>query len=357
MKEENVNNSTAMEQAVVNNQESTSAITNYEEWYEKVDKIAETIADMYIQKHPRQTMYGVTLTSTEDDSEMTYYKRLSKEDLSVLRKYLAIKEEEGISLEEYLEGEGMDELRDRLAENDSPYCLNYVEDVDLDDTRKFTKFSMQVQDKDGSLRSPYIAGVPMTDEEYKDLFITLMKQKNRLSMNQLVYLKPELAQRIMSHLAGVYNDWVCEMTRPFICDLYELKQAVESVMDPFKDELNLFHSQDADVLRFAKEFQIIPDNAEGEEIFVEHSDNDSFHCLFYLQGTDVYLYQEGVAYEDNDGGDIAKWHDVDDFTCDAKTLMKAFGVEQPEEIFHYLKENYGTRDCLDQVRSALNRIA
>ena len=167
------------------------------------------------------------------------------------------------------------------------------------------------------------------------------------SVNMLVYKRPEIAQKIMSHIVSVYLDGICDYKEPFLCDLYELKNVVKSILDPFENKLQLFESNDEEIKEFVIKHQI-EIIGDGEEIYSENTETDSYHCVLNFCGPYMTLTQEGIT---GDG----EWHDTDYFKYDARIALKKFGLEKPEELFPYLKEHYSSHDCLSRIRKFLNR--
>ena len=219
-------------------------------------EVAHQIAEMYLQQHPRPLYYATHLSSTDDDSKMTLYHRLTDEEIAVIRQLEKVNEEEEIGLQEYLEAEN-EELLEKLLSHSTPMELDVLDSCDLNDTLQFTHFSVQVQKEDGSLWPPHTIGCPLTDEEFVELLEQCLLTKNQLSMNMLVYRKPEIAQHVISHLIWAYCDNMFEMSEPFICELDELKSIARSILDPSQDSLHLFSSDDIRILAFLKGHKIM----------------------------------------------------------------------------------------------------
>lgn len=324
----------------------------FKEHYERkqaiADKLAPRIAELYLKKFPREKKYGITLTSSECANEMTFYHPLSDEEIKILKGWREDPENEeyGISLWEYLEIEGCDDLTDKLLENPTPMHLDTISDCDMDNPLMFTVFSMQILNDDGTFRNPTYITIPLSDEEYLELLAELIKQRNKLSINMLVYQKPKMGQYIMSCLARGYMDYQFDLPNPFACDMYELKHAAKDILDPFTDVLHLFESEDEEIRKFVIEHQIV-DN-ENDEIYKEDRENDTFHIIATINGKELELMQEGVI-------DCDKWHDCDIFKISAQEVMDKFGIEKVGQLIPYLKEHYGTRDCIKLIRKVFEQ--
>lgn len=323
----------------------------FKEHYERkqviADKLAPRIAELYLKKFPREKKYGITLTSSECANEMTFYHPLSDEEIKILKGWREDPENEeyGISLWNYLEIEGCDDLTDKLLENPTPMHLDTISDCDMDNPLMFTVFSMQILNDDGTFRNPTYITIPFSDEEYLELLAELIKRSNQLSINMLVYQKPKMGQYIMSSLARGYMDYQFDLPNPFVCDMCELKHAAKDILDPFTDVLHLFESEDEEIRKFVIEHQIVEN--DNDEIFEEHKENDSFHVIAYIESKELVLKQEGVI---NDGF-TGEWHDCDRLIIDAQYVMDKFGLEKPGQLIPYLKEHFGTRDAISQLRA------
>lgn len=310
------------------------------------DLLARKIAHLYLDKYPRPYSYGVKVISTEDDSEGIFYFKLNDQELEILREFVNRPEDDrDMGLHEWLESDGQKELIDKLLDFYSPFQLDLLSDVDLDHPLKSSRFVIRYQLSDSTFTNPSYIGVDLTDDEYVDIMTDLLKSSNHYSLNMMVYKRPEIAQKIMSHIVGVYLDGLGEFSEPFLCDLYELKSVAKSILDPFEDKLQLFESEDEKLKRFVRKRQIDPAGS-GEDVFFEYSEDDHFHCVLNFDGPYMILDQEGIKGFD-------EWYDTDEFKFDARIALRKFGLENPDELYPYLKEHYNTRDCLSRIREFL----
>lgn len=307
---------------------------------------ANKIATIYLDKFPRKKSFGVTLTSTEDDSEMTFYHSLSDEELEILKKCSCIADEEECSLAEILDNEGHVDLLEKLVEHDTPMPLNIVKSIDLHNPLKFTNFSYQGLQDNGELGYKSIIGTNLTDDEFKEILVELLLFSNRYSMNMLVYRKPDLCQKITRHIAYASMDYLFENSNSYIADMHEHKYICESILNPFKDILGIFNSNDDRTKTFAINHQLVP---EGNELYTNYEDHgdDLFHVLMHYKGTRIIISQEGVTRI------TANFHDLDSFTIDANDVMKKYSLEKPEDIYPYLKQKCNNIDCFYMLRKEL----
>lgn len=307
---------------------------------------AGRIAAAYLEKFPRKLRYGVTLTSTEDGSEETCYHSLSPEELETLRRCSDIAEDEGMRLMEALEDEGQVELVDKLLKHSSPFSLDLIESIDLEHPLKFTKFSIQSVNEDGTLGRQEKIGVELTDDEYKEILVELLYNSNHYSMNMLVYHKPALAQKIIKHLTYASMDFMFENWNPYIADMPEFKSACDSILNPFVDVLGIFSSDDANIKNFALMNEII---YEGNcHLYGRDDENDSYHVFMHFEGTQIKISQEGIYYPQ------MEYHDCDDFTVDGRDVMAKFNLAKPEDIYPFLKAKCGNnRDCFAMLKDEL----
>ena len=313
---------------------------NYERKQSIADRLAPKIAELYLKKFPRDKYYAVTLYASDwTDNTGTEYFRLNDDEIEVLRNWKnnPVIDDYEYDLHEYLEEKGHTELIDKIVENNSYFGmgLDSLVDCDMEHSLKFSDFSMQIQNKDGSFRNRSIVSLAINDEEYLELLSELIKRSNELSINMLVFMKPEIGKHLMRGLVGEHR------TEPFVCDMYELKNAAKSILDPFTDVLQLFESEDEELRKFVIEHQIV-DN-ENDEIYKEDRENNTFHIIATIIGKELRLMQEGVI-----NGDI--WHDCDIFIISAQEMMDKFGIEKAGQLIPYLKEHYGTRDAISQLR-------
>ena len=307
---------------------------------------AERIVALYLDRFPRKESYGVTLSSSEDDSEMTFYHTLSEEELEILHVCSAIALQEDCTLGEILSDEGYDELEEKLVAHDTVFPLNIVSAIDLDTPLKFTKFHLQHITEDGSLGSKQTIGVELTDREFKEILIELLLHSKRYSMNMMAYHKPELCQKIMEHLTRASLDGITENWHPFIADMCEHKRICESILNPFIDVLDIFNHEDKAISKFAHQHQIVP---EAGEIYIQTNGTDWFHCVMHFSGTKLEFHQEGLTQLSH------RFHDLEKFSIDGRELMEKFALKTPEEIMTYLKEHYNTPDCFYRIKQEFEK--
>ena len=311
------------------------------EYLQKKLEIAQKIADLYLVKFPREMSYGVKLVSSEDASELTICHKLSDEEIKILKKCSRIAHRDECTLEEILDSEGYTDLIGKLGAHSTPMLLDTIESIDLRHPLKFTNFSFQPLEEDGTLGFKENIGVPLTDKEFKEILVDLLLNGNRYSMNMLVYRKPKLGKRIIRHITFASLDFQFENWKPSVIDLSELKDICDQILNPFRDVLQLFKSNDKDLADFAHQHQIVSDY--DNEIYADHG-TDSFHCLLHFHGTRLDFRQEGYNSE------TEKLHDVDTFSIEGKVLMEKFSLESPKEIMPYLKKHFNTPDCLSRIK-------
>lgn len=226
------------------------------EYLERMEKTARRIADLYLERFPREEQYGVGLTSTEDASALRIYHHFDRETLEILTECQRIADEERCTLETVLEEEGHAELIETLCEHFTGLYLDTVQDVDIAHPQKFADFTMYVMDEEGKLEAPRCLGVPLTDEEFKEILVELLMNSNYYSFNNLVYRKPEIAQKAMWHLAHAYLDFTSETMWPFVCEMEELKGIAARILTPNKDILHLFKGEDEEMRDFCRKRRI-----------------------------------------------------------------------------------------------------
>lgn len=312
-------------------------------------EIANKIATVYLEKFPRRKLYGVHLTSIGYASEMTVYTSLSEEEIKIIKECSLIANEESCSLDEILDSEGYNDLLEKLFEHDTCLPLNSVESVDLDNPLKFTSFSYQELNDNGELEYMRSIGCELTDDEFKEILVELLLSSNRYSMNMLVYRKPDLCQKITRHITYASMDYQFENRSSYIADMYEHKSICESILNPFKDILDIFNSNDDHIRKFAINHQLVPECGEQNELYANYEDhgNDSFHVLMHYEGTKIIISQEGMTRIK------ANFHDLDRFTIDAYDVMKKYSLEKPEDIYPYLKQKCNNANCFYMLRKDL----
>lgn len=239
--------------------------------------VANRIAKLYLEQHPRTKKYPVRISSSEDDSEVVACYEFSESELAVLRKWQDMSKDERSDyscLGEYLEEQHCDDLINRLLDGHSPLALDIIEDCDLDSPEMFMACSVRTLNDDGQLNQPYLRNISFTNEEYLELFALLLRNGNNYSVNHLVFTHPELSKKIMKHccISNMLLAYIDDT--PFIVELDEVKNAVKSVLNPFIDVLHLFDSDDKELASFVRFHQVAP---SSEILSEEDTDEQMFH--------------------------------------------------------------------------------
>lgn len=303
------------------------------------EEFSSQLASLYMKKFPREKSYSITLSSETDDGSVGYFE-LSDKEIDIFRSWEEnpVIDDVEYGLNEFLELKGYEDLIDKIC--DSYYYTGYntLVNCDMNSYLKFTDFSIRTLKNDGTISGPSYSSISLSDEEYFDLLKELIGRKNNLSVNMLVFMKPELGKKIMWKLTP---DW---RTEPFVCEMCELKEAVINILDPFKDVLHIFDSTNKDIKKFAIKHQILENS--NDEIFDKTTDNDNFHVEAYFEGKILVLSQYGYIF----GGMFGTYHDQDEFRIDAQKVMTKFGLNKPEQIIPYIKDHFGTRDAISQIR-------
>ncbi len=329
-------------------------INDDERWVNKMEELdrekafekdfSSQLASLYMEKFPRKKSYSITLSSETDDGSVGYFE-LSDEEVNIFRSWeeYPVIEDIEYDLNEFLELKGYDDLIYKICDSFYYTGYNTLVNCDMDSYLKFTDFSIRTQKNDGTISEPSYTSISLSDEEYYDLLKELIERRNNLSVNMLVFMMPELGQKIMLKLTP---DW---RTEPFVCEMCELKEAVINILNPFKDVLHIFDSTNKDIKKFAIKHQILGNSYD--EIFNETTDNDNFQVEAYFEGKILVISQYGHIF----GGAFGTSHDLDEIRIDAQEVMNKFGLEKPEHIIPYIKEHYATRDCLKLIRKEFGK--
>lgn len=309
------------------------------------EKTALTIAEMYLEKNPRNKFYKVIL-EPEEEVICTPYLCLTDENIKIIRECNEIAEEEGINLDKVLESKGYEDLATEAKGFQVSLDLYRI---DLENPLKYSDFKVLELNEDGTLSS-YKQSVPLTDAEWAELFAEHLLRRNYLSFNNLIYYKPKFAQHISSHIAHAAIDFIGDSDKPFIVEMTEFREACENVLNPFKDTLKLFDDKNESIERFVDRFKIIPGGEDWCTLY-EEVDNDSILSIrAFFEGTNIEILHEIIP--NTPLGVINSKKRT--FTTSAKNIMKRFSIEKVEDIFPYLQKNYNFKNCFEILKKDLN---
>lgn len=309
----------------------------------KVQETANQIADMYLERFPRPEMYGVTLLSSECDNEMTFYHSLDPETLNILKECSTIAKQEECSLHEILDSEGHDDIIDTLLDNDTPYSLDLIDCFDPDNTLKFTRFSIIERNEDGEFMPQKHISVELTDDDFKWLLTKMFICRGSYSFNLMLSEKPDLAYKINQHLIWASAGFMYENYNPFLIEMTEIKEIATSILNPFKDVLNLFSSTDPDIRHFAhtKYFGV----KEGE---IHTSSTASKICNTYMhfKGTKV-VFTHYEIYDDIESDNLSE------ISLETSVILEILNLKEPNDIYPYMVEHFNTPDSFDRIKETL----
>lgn len=229
---------------------------------EGVDKTALRIAQEYLKAHPREYLFTIKTTSENviSNKAIAIYARLYENELGVLKEWMESedREDSSMSLQEYLEATGHNDVLGRLLSSAEGYVCEkaYIKDCDLNDKVQLTPFEAIVVDNDGNKEYTNVTFVPLTDEEFCAILAMHLENKY-FTFNKLTYLKPALAIRILKQIDSHTSYWPSSMVScSFAVFMDEFKNIANSIMDEDKDLLGIFKSEDPEIRKFAEEHKI-----------------------------------------------------------------------------------------------------
>ena len=75
--------------------------------------------------------------------------------------------------------------------------------------------------------------------------------------------------------------------------------------------------------------------------------NDWYQVCMHFVGRKIQITQSGITLMSH------RFHDNDSFKVEAADIMKKYGLNSPEEIFPYLRENFNSPDCFYRLHQDL----
>lgn len=310
------------------------------------EQVADMIIDLYMEKHPRTEKYAVTLASTEDDSEATYYKPLTEEEKKVIADINSDIEEDEF-LEDYLFAvEGGQEIIDKMLDVNSPFQLDILKSCDLNDMQKFSIVKINVEDEGDITKRMYVSTM-LSDGEFRQMMKLYMMNQDRMSVNMLAYLMPEFTRKMMEHIVETYYGGLCDFYKTFSVEMIEVSDAVDAIMNPMKNELGLFDSQDDEVRQFMERYAIGPCACD---LYEDREDDYYFHVFINFRGYKLYVEHNKLTWPD------IPFLDYSDESClvvDANMLCKHLQLSNYDELCEYLKENFNKYSAVNDLRKFL----
>ena len=310
-----------------------------------VHEAGKRIAKMYLEKFPREFSYKITLSSTYEENWGESYYSLTDEEYAVLHAWENLPEDDecyGCGLDEYLECHGYEKLRDRFLQPEYPHCLNFVYSCDLDDKLKFSKLGIHMFEKDSkTLKYEGNRCFDFTDEEFCELLLDIMMDQD-FTMNKLVCKNNDIARKIFNHI--ICDATIMDTSYPFIISFDELTDIADKILDPQKDLLGLFSSEDEGILSFINQYAHVPDSF----VLYEGSDNEKFFIIqASFHGNNLFIFENGT---DENGNYLS----FDDLTVNADELCKKLNVDSYEALVEYLEEHYNTRTAICDLKDSFH---
>lgn len=221
---------------------------------ERNQRVARQIAEKYLEKFPREVSYRYDIDVYEDGT-FSFYGKFSDATIEKLKGYVIEAEDEMMDIDEVMRQHGDGDLADDLMSDCWPLSPKCIKAFDFDDTVKVAVFGCRELQDDGTLGENRCCLAALTDAEYAEILAEHLLCTNELSLNMLMYRKPELASKIMRYMV-IDNPLDWENPRPLIGLMPEFKDVAEKIMNPRKDILGIFKSEDNDIRGFATRFKI-----------------------------------------------------------------------------------------------------
>ena len=159
---------------------------------------AAKIADLYMANHTRSEFVLVKLCSTSEASEDRYYKEITDEEKVFIKGWIS-STPHTTTLDEYISSRNP-ELYQRLVSNRSLYALDMINNIDLDDARRYSQCQIREYDQETDRYRVYNGSFPLNDDEFRELLIDRISTYRSLTMNSVVVYHPDIAQKIMRYL-------------------------------------------------------------------------------------------------------------------------------------------------------------
>ena len=315
----------------------------------KMQQAAMTVANLYLEKFPREICYGVECYYYGPEKTETFYRALTDMQIAVLKECTIKAEAEGCDLEQILENEGHHGLIKYLKPRDNSTLEYKIKSLDFNDIHKYTIFYCQEIETDHKIGPTHNYRIALTDEEYKEILAELLLNGNYYSMNMLVYEKPEICQRIMKNLTKAstkYPRWF--NYNAFAVDMIELKSVCETILNPIKDVIGAFKSDDRYIRELVISNQISP-GIRDKEIFSYGDDDFCGHIYMHIQGKHVRITQTESWCYGGFGNEAA-------FIVDTAEIMEVLSLNSPEEIFPYLKEHFANENIMQQLKESFKSV-
>lgn len=330
---------------------------------ESYKESARKMADLYLEKFPRKLCCEVNVGPSVL-SLASFLLEFDDEEIAILRECMksvdtdSLHRSDATTLETVLKQKGYTDLLNRLRkpfdtdekkEEIEQLCkcfsceqTPHIAFVNVCDPKKYATFGYFEYRGDIAPRNEQLIEMPLTDEEFRDILAKCLYTANKYTMNELIVDMPLFSQRLMRMaMAETYfflNDNAC----PFILDITEIKSIAARILDPFVDCLGLFGSDDEAIKALLAENQLI--GGEPSEYDYELVDeNDGSQLLIMTAkfiGTDVEFAE---SYDE----------DCERFKVSAFELMNKFGLNEPKDIFPYIRWCRNWKEGLRKFRNDL----
>lgn len=267
-------------------------------------------------------------------------------DFEYSQEYSTIAKQEECSLHEILDSEGHDDIIDTLLDNDTPCTLDLIDRFDPDNTLKFTRFSIIERNEDGEFMPQKHISVELTDNDFKWLLTKMFIHRGTYSFNLMLSEKPDLAYKINQHLIWASAGFMYENYNPFLIEMTEIKEIAASILNPFKDVLDLFSSTDPDILHFAHTHYF--DIKEGE-IHTNSTASKTYNLWMEFNGTKVVFTHHELDWDNETDNST-------EITIETSEILKILNLEEPNDIYPYMVEHFNSPDGFERIKEIMPHI-
>ena len=216
---------------------------------EKELLIANRLINRYMSEFPLDTYYTVEVEESETNATWFVERQLSERDLEIVQQWHTVREQYSCMSEFLDEQQLWNESFDKMLDTEVGR-YDIIVDIDLDDVQHYTpiKCWFTYPDEEPSAK---ILDLRVSEDEYRQILLAHVLHNNALSTVQQYSELHDIMEDVASRL------WSSDAPYNYTIHFIGAIEAVQTMLDPYKDRYGLHLSADTEGLLFLRKYEAV----------------------------------------------------------------------------------------------------
>lgn len=225
---------------------------------EKEQMIANRLIDRYMSEKPLNQYYTVEVEESESSATWFVESQLSEHDLEIVRQWHTVREQYSCMSEFLDEQQLWNECFEKMLDTEVGH-YDIIVDIDLDEVHRYTPVKCWFTYLNGEPTAK-VFDLRISEDEYRQILLAHMLHNNALSTVQQYSELHDLMEDVARRL------WSSDAPYNFTIHFIGAIEAVQTMLDPYKDRYGLHLSSDSDDVLFLRKYEAVNWDMSQENI-------------------------------------------------------------------------------------------